>query len=234
MSSKCNLHIDWCTYDAAKFAVIHWHYSKRMPAGKLVKFGVWEDGQFVGTVIYGLGATFNIGTPYGLNMTEVCELVRVALTTHTTPVSRILSITMKMLKKHMSGIRLVISYADSEQGHLGGIYKASNWIYTGASRDTSIVVNGITEHRRTLSTRYGTSSLSWICDNVDPGAYKKYDGDKYKYIYPLDNEIKEQVKSLSKPYPQTTSASSINSIMRSASSRKKGGAAPTLALNEHG
>ena len=45
------------------------------------------------------------------------------------PVSRILSVAVKMLKREMSGIRLLVSYADSNQGHEGKIYQASNWIF---------------------------------------------------------------------------------------------------------
>lgn len=38
------LHIDFCSYKAAKAACEHWHYSKKIPISKLVKFGVWEGG----------------------------------------------------------------------------------------------------------------------------------------------------------------------------------------------
>ena len=57
MNSRPELKIDWCTHEAAKYAVEHWHYSKRMPKSKLAKFGVWEGGKFVGCVIFGVGAT---------------------------------------------------------------------------------------------------------------------------------------------------------------------------------
>ena len=39
---------------------MHWHYSQAMPAGKLVTFGVWEHGRFVGAVLYGRGANHNL------------------------------------------------------------------------------------------------------------------------------------------------------------------------------
>ena len=52
-----NLRLDWCSYKAAKHAVMNWHYSKTMPIGKLVKIGVWEDDKFIGVVIFGLGAS---------------------------------------------------------------------------------------------------------------------------------------------------------------------------------
>ena len=45
--SSVDLKVDWCSYEAAKYAVMHWHYSKTMPAGKTVKLGVWENGRFI-------------------------------------------------------------------------------------------------------------------------------------------------------------------------------------------
>ena len=74
--------VDWCSYEAAKYAVMHWHYSKTMPTHPIIKIGVWEDGEFVGCVLFSRGANNNLGRPYGLKITEVCELTRVALSQH--------------------------------------------------------------------------------------------------------------------------------------------------------
>ena len=95
--SDVDLRVDWCSYQAAKWAVEHWHYSRCMPAGKTVKIGVWENGEFIGVIIYSLGANNNIGKPYNLNMTEVCELTRVALSGHISEVSKIVTISQRML-----------------------------------------------------------------------------------------------------------------------------------------
>ncbi len=56
-----------------------WHYSKAMPAKKLVKYGVYENDVYVGAVIYGLGANYNLATGLGVKANEACELVRIAL-----------------------------------------------------------------------------------------------------------------------------------------------------------
>ena len=129
--SKVELRVDWCDYKAAKFAVEHWHYSKTMPSSKIAKFGVWEDGRFIGAVLYSWGANNNIGKPYGLKQVEVCELVRVALTEHVSQVSQIVAVTLRILKKQSPGLRLIASYADPREGHNGSIYQAMNWIYAG-------------------------------------------------------------------------------------------------------
>lgn len=74
-----NLHLDWCSYQAAKYAVEHWHYSKRMPAGKALHCGVWEDGSFIGVVIFSRGANNHIARPFNLTQTEVVELTRICI-----------------------------------------------------------------------------------------------------------------------------------------------------------
>ena len=94
---KAELKIDWATHESAKYAVENWHYSQCLPAGKLVKVGAWENEKFIGVVIFGRGANNNMAKPYGLTQLECCELVRIALTTHLTPVSRIAALAIKFI-----------------------------------------------------------------------------------------------------------------------------------------
>jgi hypothetical protein len=118
-SRKPTLRIDWCSYEAAKYAVMHWHYSRSLPCSKTARLGVWEDGRFIGAVVFAWGANRYLAGEYKLKMTECAELCRIALAKHSTPVSRILSIVVKMLKREMPGIRLIVSYADLNHGHFG-------------------------------------------------------------------------------------------------------------------
>ena len=119
MSSSDKLKIDWCSYDAARYAVDHWHYSRSLPCSKTARLGVWEHGKFIGIIVFAWGANRHLAGEYKLKMTECAELCRIALDRHVTPVSRIISIAVKMLKREMPGIRLLVSYADLNQGHEG-------------------------------------------------------------------------------------------------------------------
>ena len=96
-SLKAKLKIDWCSYKAAKYAVQHWHYSRSLPCSKTARLGVWEDDKFIGAIVFAWGANRHLAGEYSLKMTECAELCRVALAKHETPVSRILSIAVKML-----------------------------------------------------------------------------------------------------------------------------------------
>ncbi|MDE2024879.1 MAG: protein Mom [Patescibacteria group bacterium] len=190
------LKIAWCTFEAAKFAVMNWHYSKCMPAGKLIKIGVWENDKFIGCVLFGSGANNVLGKPYGLSQIECCELVRIALNKHQTPVSRIVSISIKMLLKLCPKLRLIISFADDEQNHIGAIYQAGNWIYLGRSKAAEeYLVNGKRMHGRSMRALYST--------HVGKDFIKKIMGSsKYRYAMPLDDKMKSDLMKLSKPYPK--------------------------------
>ena len=215
---KSELKIDWATHEAAKYAVENWHYSESMPAGKLVKVGAWENGKFIGVVLFGRGANNNIGKPYGLEQTAACELVRIALTKHITPVSKIAAIAMRFLKANSPGLRLIISYADPLQGHHGGIYQAGNWIYCGkSSPQAAVIFQGKVMHKRTAQEKFGGIE----------GMKKSAVTSKHKYLMPLDNEMRKCIMPLAKPYPKRASSETSDT---SSFQDEKGGATPTDAL----
>lgn len=222
-----SLRLDWCSHEAAKYAVEHWHYSKSMPAGKSVKVGVWEEEKYIGCVIYSQGANNMIGRPYGLLQQQVCELTRVALTAHKNPVSRIIMLAQKFLKRQSPGIRLIVSYADTNQGHNGGIYQATNWIYVGEIELDCCLLFGKPVHRRTIFARYGTNSVEWLKKNIDPSATWADGAGKHKYLMPLDDAMRKQIEPLRKPYPKRGSGETDNAAQSNA---QTGGASPTDPL----
>ena len=202
--SNVDLRVDWCDHKAAEFAVMHWHYSKRMPSGKLVKIGAWENDKFIGCVIFGMGATPEIGKEFRLTQFEMCELVRVALTKHITQTSQIVACAISMLRQQSPKLRMIVSFADTAQNHHGGIYQATNWLYSGAKEYHAYRVKGIVTHPRTLGTRYGVGgqSVDWLRANVDPKAERITMMAKHRYLYPLDRAMRKQIAPLAKPYPK--------------------------------
>jgi hypothetical protein len=196
------LRLDWAGYDAAEYACRHWHYSRAVPAGRLIVVGVWEDEVFKGVVIFSRGATPRIGSPYGLTQFEVCELTRIALREHAAPVSRIVAIALRMLRKRCPGLRLVISYAAGEQGHHGGVYQAGGWIYEGAKETYAIEVRGERRHGRSVGSRYGRHDIEWLRENVDPNARTVRGLVRHKYLMPLDSDMRAAIVSLSTKYPK--------------------------------
>lgn len=205
-----------CEISAARHAVMRWHYSKTVPAGKLVKFGVWENEQFIGAVIFGRGATPHLGSPYGLDQTGLCELVRVALNKHQAPVSQIVSEAIRQLKQSNPGLRLIVSFADPDEGHHGGIYQAGNWIYNGTSPSARFFkIKGKKTHPRSVGAMGGIQSLEWIKANLDSNAEIIVTAPKLRYLYPLDKPMRRKIAKLALPYERAVEgleASHLDSV----------------------
>lgn len=201
--AKADLRIDWATHEAAKYACENWHYSKSIPSAS-VKVGVWENRQYIGVVIFGRGAASEIGSPYGLPQDKICELVRVALRQHVAPTSRIIALAIRLLRKSNPGLRMVVSFADTAQGHHGGIYQAGGWVFVGTKEYHAYRVHGKLVHPKTLHSKYGVGgqSVPWLCANVDPNAARVNGEGKHKYILPLDDAMRKQIAPLAKPYPK--------------------------------
>jgi hypothetical protein len=199
--------LDWVSHEAAKYAVLRWHYSKKMPMFKSNFIGLWEYGKFKGVIVFGRGANAQIGKAFNLDQTEVCELTRVALTNHVTPVSKCLAIATRMIKQKNPKLRILVSYADSQHGHHGGIYQAANWIYLGETFATYIEVFGKTYHGRPFANKwpnkFGYSSrYEYVKNEIDPNAKRVRQAAKYKYVLPFDAEMRSILEKKSKPYPK--------------------------------
>ena len=224
-NSKPVLRLDWCTHEAAKYAVEKWHYSRTMPVSKNNMIGIWEDKKYIGCIVFAWGANPNLCKPYGLKMTECVELVRVAMTNHVSPVSRVVSIAIRMVQIQNPGIRLLVSFADTSEGHNGGIYQAGNWVYSGrTSPKFDYMLNGNKLQRRAYTGKnFGAAAMQ-----LPSGAKKVESPFKHRYLYPLDAAMRAQIEPLRKPYPKRVR--SVDSDT-SANHAEEGGANPTRTLS---
>lgn len=191
MSSRPELRLDWCSHEAAKYAALKWHYAKCLSKGRQHYVGVWENGKFIGAIVFARSSSTAPGQAYGLTQWDCVELTRVALANHVAPVSRVLSIALRKLVKRNPDLRLVISYADTRQGHHGGIYQAGNWVYVGMSPPRwEFWVRG----------KWRTDIHAWRLRTA--GTPKRKIPGKHKYLMPLDVEMRVRIEPLAKPYPR--------------------------------
>lgn len=223
MNLQHKLKLDWCSYDAAKYAVEHWHYSKCLPKFKQNWIGVWENLKFIGIISFGRSSTPYLGTAYNLTTFECAELTRIALKKHETPVSKIISIAVKMVKKKSPGIRLFVSLADPSQNHVGSVYQASGWTYIGKSSSMKQYLykgkwrNDSSLHRKMKKNAILKKTLK----------SRKIQG-KHKYVLGLDKEMAAIVNVLAKPYPKRAESETVDTLANHA---RKGGLIPTSALH---
>jgi hypothetical protein len=191
---------------AARFAVERWHYSHSMPMPPLAPFGVWESGRFIGVVLFSRGANRHAGNRFGLTPMQVCELTRVALTTHATPVTQILAAAIRQLREVSPGLRMIVSYADPAQGHHGGIYQAGNWLYLGATppvnayreRSTGKLLHSRVVTPEGILRQFGKLTHGLRKDQCDP---VKLPG-RHRYVLPLDRQMRRRLVRLAQQPPK--------------------------------
>lgn len=202
--AKSDLHIDWATHEAAKYACTNWHYSRSVPVPPLVKVGVWEQKKYIGCVIFSRGASSNLLKPYNLNQDQGCELTRVALSQHKAPVSRIVKLAVKFLKRSNPRLRLIVSFADPKYGHHGGIYQAGNWVFVGDTEPSKeFWKNGRRLHSRQVSEKGFNVQQGVKRKTVKPSECNVVQTPgKHRYLMPLDAEMRAQIAPLAKPYPK--------------------------------
>ena len=217
---------------AVKFACMNFHYAKRLPVN-YVAYSVFENGAWCGCVVFGAG-TCGIERPYGLSKNSVWELVRVALNGTQSSTSKAVSICVRLFAKSAPAVKMLVSYADSDQGHAGTIYQAMNWLFVGSSNTGDAYVDPSTNkavHSRSHSPTGYTVRFNGLKQKVlnTHNLIRVKTGVKHKYIYPLHKSLIPLCKSLSKPYPKKN-ASEVHAVERLVTNEEEGGSNPTQTL----
>ncbi len=137
--------------------VVKNHYLHRK-APCLKAFGLIdvETNKIVGCVIYGIPASrsVQIGICGREEADNVIELTRLWVddSVGRNAESYLVGNTIPMINKE-----IIISYADASKNHIGYVYQATNWIYTGLSdKHVKWIVEGVNDkHSRHMFDKYG-------------------------------------------------------------------------------
>lgn len=200
------MRLEKASYKAIKYACLNYHYSKSIPA-ICTGYSVFNnEKQFCGVILFGLGASPNIGRKFNLNTGQIIELVRVALNGKQENTSKCISIALNLVKKNMPAVKLIISFADKDENHIGIIYQATNWYYLGECNvgdKTGYIINGVKTHQRSMMSKgkYRNNTIE-NAKTIDENATIFYTRGKHKYIYPIDKQLIPMCKAMAKPYPK--------------------------------
>ena len=107
------------------------HYAKRWPPVSHA-FGLYRDLKLVGVVTYGVPSSSPLkqGIAGKEFSGDILELSRLCLKNNMkNEASMLVGRSLKMIPEN----RIVVSFADTEQGHIGYAYQAANFIYCGLS-----------------------------------------------------------------------------------------------------
>lgn len=202
------------THKAISYACRHFHYSKATPSTITAGYNVYNgNDEWCGVVLFGGGANRHIGKPYGLVQGQVLELTRVALNGKQEQTSKAVAMALKQLHIDKPICRLVVSYADCDQSHLGTIYQATNWVYTGLADkgDTYFIIKGKKTHRKSVHSKmvvidgkkvHCPENLDAVKKFIDPCALLGRTKGKRKYLMPMDKAMRKQIAPLAQPYPK--------------------------------
>jgi hypothetical protein len=197
-------------------AIVEGHYSGVMPDACQEIYGAFlPNGVLVGVVLYGPGGSDKVLAsilPGTTNQTGR-ELIRLWLhpNLQRNTASWLVSRTLKMLPPEVS---LIVSFADSGQGHYGYVYQALNFSYLGMTNPGTRFVDttGVEVtprlaniYRMRRPEEFGDMSLQEIRDIL--GWTPVTNHSKHRYALGVGHNRKSTnryLDSISQPYPKPT------------------------------
>ena len=156
------------------------HYAHRLPSISH-SFGLFLDGNLVGVVTYGTSASSTLarglcGDEWAKNVLELNRLVLLHNEKH--EASRLVGASLKMLPRPS----IVVSFADTKQGHEGIVYQACNFIYTGLSaRFVDPKVKGL-EHQHHATYAHGLTNAEVKEKYGEENVYFEERSRKHRYV----------------------------------------------------
>jgi hypothetical protein len=180
------------------------HYLHSLPGGTCLAFGVFITGSLLGAMTFGVGPTNAYSLVRDAKPDDCLTLTRLWLSDALprNSESRVLGFVLRNLKHH-TRVKFLVSYADPAQGHLGIIYQATGWRYTGLSEAMPLydVGDGKLRHSKSLSHAFGTHSVQHFARH---GIEVKLAPQlaKHRYVYFLDPTWQQRLKAPMLPYPK--------------------------------
>lgn len=99
--------------------------------------------------------------------------------------------------REMTPIYALVSYADPDQGHHGGIYQAGSWIYVGKTRSYTFYKDETGKIRHPRNNGVNITKAEALSRGWTPYKSQK----KYKYLKPL-NKRARKIMGAGLPFPK--------------------------------
>lgn len=185
------------------------HYAKRWPSVSHA-FGLFRDGGLCGVVTYGTpcSAPLRRGVAGDEYKHCVIELNRLCLKDNRkNEASMLVSRSLALLPKQA----IVVSFADTDQGHMGTVYQAANFMYCGLSeKRTDWKVRGMEHlHGQTIADKFRghANRAQAMRDFYGDDFYLKDRPRKHRYIYLIGSKswkkkARAAIKYAEAPYPK--------------------------------
>ena len=183
------------------------HYLHSIPGGTKLAFGIFADGRINGAITLGVGPANAHRLVQGATRNDCLALTRLWLADEmpNNSESHVIGIVIRSLRTH-TNLKFLISYADPSRGHLGTIYQASNWLYTGLSVATPLYDfgDGVGHHSRSVGQIYGSRSKSHF-ESLGMKVKLIIPEAKHRYVYFLEPAWRSKLLVPVLPYPKKES-----------------------------
>lgn len=214
--------------------VVEHHYLHRKTTFQCA-LGLWRDTELMGVIVFGIPSSWTLrqGICGPDEAEHVIEITRLWVddSVPKNGESLLIGEALRWLKTNRVPWDIVVSFADSSAGHIGRVYQATNFLYTGTNahfRDP--VPKGFSGHRLTagktsdlkawyretrgvepeglttfdlMEARYGKGNVEWVERSV-----------KHRYV--IFNAFKPRVRELRRklrykvlPYPRAQCGSGV-------------------------
>lgn len=198
-------------------------------------YGIFFDGFCAGVVCYGRYAmkTAN-GLVHGVPARDVLYLARGACTHWAPPNtnSRLVSMSLRLLRRDVPNVKLVVAYADQRGGEIGTIYQACNWLCLGRSGSPGVFrrEDGRCYDLKALYDQRRKSGMTLSRRDVEErfvrSGWQREDAVKWVYVYPMDSTTRSRLAERAVPYPKRERSADSGTAVPAAG----GGAIPTRSL----
>lgn len=230
---KSLVHIQKISKNIAKDFIVKNHYTHKWSLCT-VAYGIYYksyiestffggyDLKLIGSIIYGNCVGRNASTSISPLLTNdnVLELTRlVILDGYGKNIeSYCISESIRQLKNEYPNVKCILSYADTEVGHIGTIYQATGFLYQGDNyADVALMPNYSVSltgppdykwiHSRTVYSKWKTHNVDLLKLRIGKTFWRKKESGKNRYIKFISSKVdnKKLTKSLKHsilPYPK--------------------------------
>ena len=185
------------------------HYLHSLPGGTMLRFGVFLAVRLLGALTIGVGPKLGHRLVGGASSQDCATLTRLWLSDElpANSESRVIGIILRSLDRHTS-LKFLLAYADPAVGHVGTVYQATGWLYTGLSSPMSVydLGDGVLRHSRSLGYSFGSHSMKHFRYSGVP-IKAVTQSPKHRYLRFLDRSWKKRLRVPVLPYPRKESRS---------------------------
>lgn len=200
-----NYQVKSIDYQDCKEWFLKKHYAKRIPSVSYC-FGLFEGVELIGVCSFGSppSRALCIGVCGIHNAHKVFELNRLVVNDGLP--KNTLSFFVSKCLSFLPNELIIVSYADTSQGHNGYIYQATNWIYTGlsAKRTERYDIDNPNKHSKSVTDKKSVDYKSLaVRERPQKHRYIFFTGNKYakrKFLSQLNYEIQPYPKGNNKRY----------------------------------